>query len=523
MSSSKRARASAPAAAPVEKLPGCEITPLAFTGVPAPQCSLGYLSEEIVVSVWVHLITVPSTSRRGLALAEARALTITAATSLWATCKWMHSITRSQGFEVWHEVHCRMACPRALCWTEEFPFTAQKRRELTSLQELGNLHAAMKHLTLHCASTHCQRARRGFNEQLKVHGRLRVAYDLCKRMVAARMAPVAAIYTHGFSSATSRRSDAVVIVQAGEQARSLVWNSNSELKVCLRVSVVDEEVLGLSISPMGDTVVAMLSPCDVLVVRVESGEVHRLIVPPAAGVPRLTAAWPHSHSSAAPGPELMSMLLVDDAGERILTWAADADDHAVAPYPLRFIHESVPGHEPACVVRPSEDGATLLAVRRLSATIAPDDVSRIELLTIDASEEIVLVDAAIAGVFDVCMLPCENVVVAMAHAGSRGSLAVVYAQLSAQTWMKTQTVEIASAGPQQALSASPCGRFVVTGDVHTTPAACSILDLRAASQTSGVTVTTQTIVNEAAPRFPLGWGEGGIWVLTQRGVVLLES
>ena len=260
-----------------------------LSGVSLEGSLMEHLDEDLLIEIVRALIHIPATERTPLRLADATEQSVYNAMMLWSSCKFFHRFSYGRVVELRQEIYCRAAIVAGpVDWCSPHPCHAQFLLEQQSYQTLNSFVASCKHLVTHCASTHCQRARRCFNdlEQGK-YGRISVAFDLCKLVAAARCADVAVIYTQlnivatGPSSRDKIEYNFVVCSGAPGNSGRLAWRSQSELTIVARYPA-PPDVLQITVSADGTKLLAIVQgefgnmTEDVLVLDLHSGVARRM-------------------------------------------------------------------------------------------------------------------------------------------------------------------------------------------------------------------------------------------------------
>ena len=465
--------------------------------------------------------------------------------SLWSTCRWMYMFSKGAVYELRQEVFCMAASiVSPLDLDRELPFRAQFRMELESYRQYKHLKTACKHFVTHCASTHCARARRGFNEVLKTHGRVRVAFDLCKIMASARCVPVCVIYTQTSVGCNATNKHCFVVC-SGEPSsiNRLGWRSQSELVILNKISAPDN-VGDIKVSADGTRMLAILKGVglhhpDVLIVNLVTGKSDLLskCYPADIGGYSIVTAWFHD----ATLPEAVLSVYFEKVpittdfhkvARMISTFCADETGR---PVPWRMLHEDW-GAAEALWVDASESG-DCIAVHSHSNV---DDNSSIPLmicttiLTVAPSEDIALVESGrhtLAARF----VPGRAETLAIVSSDA-GSLEVCcYAKVSSKTWVLQHVVHTGMKWAvhdvqfvwtsERSTCISPCGRFIVIllrpqhGGYEAPRSVlvdlqydgCSSVDLP-------FPVDVSATHKDYAPR-EIGWSFGSVWMRTRRGVL----
>lgn len=471
-----------------------------------------------------------------------------AALALWSTCRWMHLFSKGSAYELRQEVFCMAASNVVpLRLDRELPFRAQFRAELESYEQYQHLKTACKHFVTHCASEHCARARRGFNEVLKTHGRVRVAFVFCKIMATARCVPVCAIYTQA-SVGSNASNKHFFVVCSGEPSSidRLAWRSQSELVILKKISAPDN-VGDLKVSPDGTKMLAILKGArehhpDVLIVDLVSGEQSLLSAcyPADEGGYSIVNAWFHDANL----PEAVLSVYFeklpvttdetsDQVGRVVSTFCRD-DAGRLAPW--RLLHEDWDARQ-ALWVDTSEPG-DCVAVHYHSNLDGNSSAPLVctTILTVAPSEDVALVESGrhtLAARF----VPGRGEMLAMVSSDV-GSLEVCcYAKVSSRTWVLQHVVHTGMKPGkhdvqfvwtyERSTCISPCGRFLVIllrpqhagydsprsvlVDLQHHPDEWNCVDLP-------FPVDVSATHKDYAPR-ELGWSFGSVWMRTRRGVL----
>jgi hypothetical protein len=153
------------------------------------------LSEEIVGLVAEQLVHVPTSCRVGDLLAQYVRQSVASFSAFVTCCKSVWTAVFLHAVELTKEVRCRaVAVGPPLSWHTGTPFTRQVEIELKCTSVVRTLAHALPSMALHCATTHCTRARRNVNLRASAD-QIRVAHvAACKVAVCASREASAFLY-----------------------------------------------------------------------------------------------------------------------------------------------------------------------------------------------------------------------------------------------------------------------------------------------------------------------------------------
>ena len=504
-----------------------------------------------VINVSRHLTGGPLNMSEGLATVLRKS--VAAALGMWSTCRWMDLFSKGRGYELRQEVFCMASTSVApLDWGGELPFRSQFKFELDSHRQYNHLKTACEHLVTHCASTHCARARRGFNEVLKIHGRVRVAFDLCKTMATARCVPVCVMHTQ--ASVGVENEHFFVVCRGGRSpVDRLSWRSQSELTIVSKLKA-PPNVREMRVSPDGVRMLAILDDAaphhkGVMLFNLETGACSTInaFYPANEEGLQIVSAWFHDNTT----PEAVVSVYIDNmsttqpdseetCGRVIVTFRGDDTGK---PVPWRILHEDW-YLDQSLWVDTSERGdcvAVHHSAIHHSSHLEEDAPICTTILTIDPSEDIAYVESkrhTLAASF----VPGQDMLASVSSVGV--ALCVCcYIKMSGSLWLLQHIV---SAGPQPGMHRglstwrhggdscagneymsstciSPCGRFMLIMlrfppgdnelrmiDLNYDAAICNL--------DRAFPIDVAWLRRDYTPR-EIGWSLGSMWVRTRRGVL----
>lgn len=459
------------------------------------------LPDELRVAVAEQLVRL--TAPPGLALEEEVRETSCSFAALASCCSSLRSALR--GSAVSEEVQCRgraLVSPPDCCT----PFTLQCKQERNTRQLVRTLDAGVSSLATHCASNHCQAARKSLNRD-SPQCRTELAH-CCARQIALAGSRAFFYCTGDEKGSTSKW------IVASDMTGNTVWSPKSELRQVARVALADP-VLAMR---AGGALLVFSTQAGVWGWRSE-GQPWSIPVP----VERMVVAdfWVSRDQ-----PRLM--LCSEDVDTRLFLHEVEPstrslvvhiDDHTVT----RYTNET---HGIYSALRPSADGGMVL-------TMASRAFQRAVVLVLDTegdSEELLFTEHG--QIVGFCLSPGAQS--ACVFTLGINAMASTFVRLGKDSWTRAFCVRVHDqpcafgAGwpsvpnrPTEAVF-SGCGSKVFFHGPRITPrpAICS-LEMGRITRRRPVRVRVKYCAHEALPR-SIRFSHAGILIQTHRGALVIR-
>lgn len=467
------------------------------------QMAFCLLPDELRVAVAEQLVRLTATS--GLALEEEVRATCGSFAALSSCCRSVNRALRESS--IYEEVACRAkarASPQD--WTSCSPFALQCEREESTRQLVRTLDAGVSSLATHCASNHCQAARKSLNRDF-LACRTELAHSCARQVVLTGSR--AFLYCTG-----DRKGSTSKWIVAADMTGTTVWSPSSELRQVARVE-------------LSEPLIAMRADESLLVFSTQEGvwgwrsegQPWRISAPVEGML--VSDFWVSRGQ-----PRLM--LCSEDVDTNLFLHEVDAGVRSVAVHleeqtVTRYANETSGVYS---ALRPSADGSTVLTMASRAFERAA-----VQVLDVDEdSEEVLLTEHGQTVAY--CLSPGAQS--ACVFTLGINAMVSVFVRLGKDSWTRAFYVRV----PEQpcAFGASwpsvskrtteavfsSCGSKVLFYGPRITPrpAICS-LDMGRITRRRAVRVRVKCCAHEALPR-SIRLSHAGILMQTHRGALVIR-